>query len=61
VRASDIAEKLQSTPLKNLGVQDRNVRVEKAMDAAGEFEVKVEPVKLSPGVWVPLKVEIISE
>ena len=60
VSASDVAEKLQNTPLKNLGVQDRNVKVGK-LDVPGEFEVSVEPVKASPGVWVPLQVVIVSQ
>jgi large subunit ribosomal protein L9 len=58
VTASDIAAKLESTPLKNLGVQERNVRVGKKIDIPGEFEVHIEAVKASPGTFLPLKVRV---
>ena len=60
VTAADVAAQLEATPLRNLGVREAGVRVPgEGLTRLGEHEVEVEPRAL-PGLWLPLKVRVLT-
>lgn len=71
VTAADVIEQIESTPLQNLRLTERNIKIGNGpagsvrhgggvLSTVGKHTIQVEPARYSPGLWAPMTIEIVT-